>query len=96
MTGEAMAERVRMVLAEAGYPDAGVFLKSRPDAPSPWPAIQGGSCPPEVSYKAFTVAGVWRRGQPCYPCWLDGHTVRPGSTGARCVEGDCQNKRVPA
>lgn len=84
-----------MALAEAGYPDAVVFL-NRAELPSGWPAIKSGSCPPEVSYKAFTVAGVWRRGQPCYPCWLDGHTVGPGSTGARCVAGDCQNRAVSA
>jgi hypothetical protein len=61
-------ERMRMCLAEAGYPD--VFVGD--DGDDPWVPMEC-EAPPEVRWRAFTlsVSGV-----PCLACWTWNHSGR--------------------
>jgi hypothetical protein len=60
---ECLAERVRMALAEAGYPNARVTDTA---------LVIGDGVPGPAIWRAFRVSGG--TGMPCLTCWLAGGT----------------------
>ena len=81
-----LAERVRMALAEAGYPDV-IIMDDAPHPPymdsCPHVSLSGPrSVTPEICWKAFVVAGT--PNMPCFKCWNDGQ-------GEECGDGNCCN-----
>lgn len=70
---EALKPRVEAALAEAGYPDAGVYVAPSGDGTSVW--IEGDSCPPEAMWTAFLIAGSYvdaNQTLSCWSCWSGG------------------------
>lgn len=64
---ETRAERVRMALAEAGYPDPGlVWIGPSHVRRGAWSILVSGVVPKEVMRCAFKVTGPVFR---CDPCW---------------------------
>lgn len=71
-----LKERVRMALAEAGYPDADVH---GPDD-EPAVALSGpNGVPDEACWKAFAVARC--EFQPCFKCWMAGREDECSAVG---------------
>jgi hypothetical protein len=77
------AERLRMLLAEYGYPDAIVDI--RPDGTTGMSTAAGepGAVSPEACWRAYRV--IDPEGTPCRSCWDAGAVV-----GRACLAGDCQ------
>ncbi len=65
LTLEQWIERLRMALAEVGYPHAGVYESTS------WPgfAAIGKEVPMRVAWRAYVVTGDV---SPCFKCWVEG------------------------
>jgi hypothetical protein len=70
MTPEERVEQVRMVLAEAGYPDAEVRWAD-------WSAAISDEVPPHVQWRAFVLTHD-RWDIDCWPCWSTGTECEDG------------------
>lgn len=75
---EVRAERMRMALAEAGYPHAVVIAGpgSSPDS------VAVGNVPREVAFRAYKVCGLMRL---CESCWLARRACRPDDHADGCT-----------
>jgi hypothetical protein len=72
-------ERVRMALAEAGYPHAEIFGSDH----DPVVTMSGpNGAPDHIVWRAFRLA--FADDGPCFNCWRDGFTCEDGSRTALC------------
>jgi len=98
--GEAMAERVKMALAEAGWPDADVAVNEIDESwelMSGWTVnvwCDGGPETPthEAYYRAFKLClpPEFSHLVPCYECYELDPFSRMG-IGKACMSGDCRH-----
>lgn len=70
MNAAVLTDRLRMALAEAGYPDAAITQEWDGPHVELTPGHEG-AVPSEVCWRAFRVAGCPDT-PACYPCWRDG------------------------
>ena len=85
--GDVLVERVRVCLAEAGWPDAEVWEgpQRRWDGkPEVWAPFRG--VPEAVWWMAGTLA--YGGGDPCWSCWWG--NSRSAERHNACSAGDCQ------
>ena len=91
-SAEVVMERLRMALAEAGYPDA-VLMHSHDD-----PLIitwLNNRTPAELAahwQASLLVSGP----RSCWSCWLASGAWETRTVAARCINGDCQSPEGPA
>lgn len=85
MNGSATTEKLRMLLAEAGYPNA--TIREYDDMGPAVDLTPGdpGSVPDLVVWRAFRLIteSEGRSDHPCFDCWMMGY-------GDECADGDCR------
>lgn len=99
---EAYAERIRMALAEAGFPDEEVGicrLHENLEHVTGWgPDMPAKSAADNATvYRAFFIARPPELANymACCDCWLEDPTMRMSSPGVACLSGDCKYGNKP-